>query len=130
VKATIDPNRKYVKAIAWCLDHREVLPPKSKFKTMHRDTLYEFMKALGATWDVQSQEWFSDGPANKTTVMTEQSSLFTVRINARLIDLGKRQSEFMELCEALNWLVVRVSNAYTNDDNQSGRVYITLKVND
>jgi hypothetical protein len=112
------------------MDNRDLLPPKSKFKLMHRDNLYDLLGTMGVKWDTHEQQWYSENGNQRTTVIQEPSSIFTVRINARIIDMGNRVAEFLELCEAINWYVLKQSNLYQNDDNQSGRVYITLKLND
>jgi len=126
---------KYKRAIEWCVSNRHMLPRFAKFKLMSSQHLYLMMEAFGAKWLPEHKLWSAldnENGAERVHGVTPQSAVHgpsgrtLVRIIAHRILIGKRVAEFIELCEALNWNVLKTSNPVGDEGDEFIRVYITI----
>lgn len=136
---TVNTQLKYKLAIQWCEANRAKLPRYCKFKLYTTERLYRMLEGFGVAWSVEHKGWYTlNGREAPTAVLGKQgdwrgdtaSGRTLVRIIAKSHLIGKRVAEFTELCEALNWNVLKVSNPVGDNGEKYVRVYITIVVED
>jgi len=134
---TTNSQLKYKQAISWCDANRGSLPVNCKFKLMSNGHLYKMLEGFNLFWDMQYKCWrdmnAEEGAYGKNGKvqaypMPAPSSRTLVRIIAHRELIGKRVAEFTELCEALNWRVLKVSDPLGDNGTEFIRVHITITV--
>jgi len=135
----INTQLKYKRAIEWCEKNRDKLPRYCKFKLYSTPRLYEMLEAFGVNWRADLKMWWgldrseegAEIAGNVPPIPRRGDPGRTlVRIIAKNHLIGKRVAEFTELCEALNWNVVKVSNQIGENGIEYVRVYLTIVVED
>lgn len=134
---TTNVQLKYKRAIEWCEANRAKLPPRAKFRLMSNTHLYALLDSFGCVWNVKCQLW-TDADSENGAEIAESSATqprdgmpsgrTLIRIIAHFTLIGKRVAELIELCEALNWSVLKVSNPVGEDGDEFVRVYLTIMV--
>lgn len=131
----VNSQLKYRRAIEWCDGNREKLPRGSKYRLLTTAHLYKLLFAFGVSWDKNMQLWTNkqmENGADVVNIIKPHSAADTVsartliRIIAHRVLIGKRVSGLVELCEALNWQVTKVSDPVREADTDFWRVYITV----
>lgn len=134
---TVNSQMKYKLAIAWCEANRGKLPPRCKFALMANDKLYALLEGFGCVWSVNGQAWISEAREGAPiTVIDKQGDWrgaqadgkAIIRIIAHKDKIDRRVAEFLELCEALNWHIVKVGSKHQQLDGDWLRQMITIQV--
>jgi hypothetical protein len=134
---TTNSQQKYKLALVWCEQNRYRLPSRCKFKLMASDKLYAMLDGFGVVWSVKHQLWYIPEP--KTAPITQvqkqgdwrgsnSDGKAIIRIIAHKDKIDHRVAEFTELCEALNWHIVKVGAKYNQLDGDWQRQMITIQV--
>lgn len=133
---TTNPSAKYKAAIRWCDAHKNRLHTAAKYRLMGLETLYLMLEGLGVVWIASAAEWRGvdktlpdDSNRSLQRVSTDSVSGRTlIRIIAHSTLIGARVAELTELCEALNWKVIKVSDPVGDNGVMFLRVYVTIDV--
>src|SRR5579872_4748873 len=122
------PFEKYHAALDWCYNNRYKLPAKCKFKQMHAETLYALLSTLRVLWDKNSRQWYEVAPQSKSVQPSKLASTVLVRLICDKSVAENRTSEFMELCEAIGWNVVKVGQREARNSGKAVLIYIKVEV--
>jgi hypothetical protein len=133
-KARTLPFQKHDAALAWCAAHHKELPLYSKWRAMHKETLYGFLESMNVRWSPARKEWRRTDPMKHEAVVTHNSFSagvtltrhVSVRITAASDVMDEVLAEFTELCEALSWHVRVSPKKYPNGNAGYERVYIEI----
>lgn len=128
------PGEKYAKARAWCDQHPSILPVGSKWRVMHKETLYAFLEGNGVRWSSARKAWYLTGSKADPVRVRQNgfssgaplSKRVSVRITASTEIMETVIAEFTELCEALDWHVQVSPKRYPNGDDGYERAYIEV----
>lgn len=132
---TVNSQVKYKRALDWCDANKDKLPRGAKYRLMTTGNLYKLLFSFGVAWNKQAQLWGNqdmENGADVVNVLTPRhaekgaSARTLIRIIAHRALIGRRVSELVELCEALNWSVVKISDPLGEADTEFWRVYITV----
>ena len=132
---TTNSTLKYRRAIEWCDANRRKLPKHCKVRLMSTENLYRLLDGFGVIWMTDHKLWTDKNAENGAEIVkgvsdfrasTAPSGRTLIRIVAHVTLIGKRVAEFTELCEALNWQVLKVGNPVGDNGVEFVRAYITV----
>lgn len=136
---TTNSTLKYRMALEWCDANRAKLPRNSKVRLMTTFHLYQLINEFGAEWDTDKRAWVSGRDKGAPITMVREQGDWRgknidgkaiVRIIAHKNAIDKRVAEFTELCEALNWHILKVGGKHRQLDGDWLRQMITIQVNE
>jgi len=128
------PFQKHDAALAWCASHPHELPANSKWRLMHKETLYALLESLHVKWSISRKVWYKSASAatpgrvnhNGFSAGVALTRHVSVRITAASTIMDEVLAEFTELCEALDWHVKVSPKKYPNGNDGYERVYIEV----
>lgn len=136
---TTNSQAKYREAIARCDLNRDALPPHCKYRLMSNEKLYKMLEGLNQYWDARLRVWrdmnAEEGASGKNGKvqafpLPAPSNKTLIRIIAHRDVIARRVSELVELCEALNWQVTKITDPLGDNGVEFVRVHITVIVSE
>lgn len=119
---------KYRLALEWCKNNRSQFPSHAKFALMTTENLYALMESMGCSWSKHDRSWTQVNPGVATFFWSKASKSVMVRIIAHRDLIDRRIGEFIELSEALNWVLVRQSDVVLGNEGSMARAHLTFEV--